>query len=75
MAVTCRPVPHLPDIDSKFVLRTNASDLGLGVALMQRGQDQFLYTHRSAILYIRGSELRRQTELSQKRFCNIIKET
>ncbi|GFO29996.1 hypothetical protein PoB_005650100 [Plakobranchus ocellatus] len=35
VAVTSKPVLQLPDINKKFVLRTDASDRGLGAALMQ----------------------------------------
>ncbi|GFO06249.1 Pol polyprotein [Plakobranchus ocellatus] len=38
MAMTFRPVLHLADIDSKFVLRTDASFDGLGAALIHRSQ-------------------------------------
>ncbi|GFO17461.1 retrovirus-related pol polyprotein from transposon 297 family [Plakobranchus ocellatus] len=36
VAVTTRPVLHLANIGSKFVLRAETSHLGLGAALMQR---------------------------------------
>ncbi|GFO50182.1 Pol polyprotein [Plakobranchus ocellatus] len=35
VAVTSKPVLQLPDVNKKFVLRTDASDRGLGAALMQ----------------------------------------
>ncbi|GFO09025.1 transposon ty3-i Gag-Pol polyprotein [Plakobranchus ocellatus] len=34
VAVTSKPVLQLPDVNKKFVLRTDASDRGLGAALM-----------------------------------------
>ncbi|GFO28929.1 Zinc finger protein [Plakobranchus ocellatus] len=40
MAVKCRSVLLPPDMDSKFVLRTDASDRGLGPSLMQRNQSK-----------------------------------
>ncbi|GFN98796.1 Zinc finger protein [Plakobranchus ocellatus] len=39
VAVTSKPVLQLPDVDKRFVLRTDASDRGLGAALMQENKD------------------------------------
>ncbi|GFN75245.1 Zinc finger protein [Plakobranchus ocellatus] len=38
VAVTSRPVLQLPDVNKKFALRTDASDRGLGTALMQENE-------------------------------------
>ncbi|GFN86554.1 retrovirus-related pol polyprotein from transposon 297 [Plakobranchus ocellatus] len=38
IAVMSTPVLQLPDVDKRFVLRTDASDRGLGAALMQENK-------------------------------------
>ncbi|GFO16833.1 Zinc finger protein [Plakobranchus ocellatus] len=38
VAVTSKPVLQLPDVNKKVVLRTDASDRGLGAALMQENE-------------------------------------
>ncbi|GFO25735.1 Zinc finger protein [Plakobranchus ocellatus] len=38
VAVTSKPVLQLPDVNKKFVLRTDASDRGLGAAFMQENK-------------------------------------
>ncbi|GFN91292.1 Zinc finger protein [Plakobranchus ocellatus] len=38
VAVTSKPVLQLPDVNKKFVLRTDAFDHGLGAALMQENE-------------------------------------
>ncbi|GFO41204.1 Zinc finger protein [Plakobranchus ocellatus] len=38
VAVTSKPVLQLPDVNKKFVLRTDASDRGLSAALMQENE-------------------------------------
>ncbi|GFN81844.1 Zinc finger protein [Plakobranchus ocellatus] len=38
VAVTSKPVLQLPDVNKKFVLRTDASDRGLGAALIQMNE-------------------------------------
>ncbi|GFO40412.1 Zinc finger protein [Plakobranchus ocellatus] len=38
VAVTSKPVLQLPDVNKKFFLRTDASDRGLGAALMQENE-------------------------------------
>ncbi|GFN97913.1 multiple epidermal growth factor-like domains protein 6 [Plakobranchus ocellatus] len=38
IAVTSKPVLQLPDVNKKFVFRTDASDRGLGAALMQENE-------------------------------------
>ncbi|GFO24074.1 Zinc finger protein [Plakobranchus ocellatus] len=38
VAVTSKPVLQLPDVNKRFVLRTNASNRGLGAALMQENE-------------------------------------
>ncbi|GFO27412.1 Zinc finger protein [Plakobranchus ocellatus] len=38
VAVTSKPALQLPDVNKKFVLRTDASDRGLGAALMQENE-------------------------------------
>ncbi|GFO29129.1 Pol polyprotein, partial [Plakobranchus ocellatus] len=37
-AATSKPVLQLPDVNQRFVLRTDASDRGLGAALMQENE-------------------------------------
>ncbi|GFN79361.1 Pol polyprotein [Plakobranchus ocellatus] len=39
VAVTSKSVLQLPDVNKRFVLRTDASDRGLGAALMQENED------------------------------------
>ena len=34
-AVSSKPIPMLPDVNKEFVLRTDASDIGLGATLLQ----------------------------------------
>ncbi|GFN74007.1 Zinc finger protein [Plakobranchus ocellatus] len=38
VAVTFKPVLRSPDVNKKFVLRTDSSDHGLGAALMQKNE-------------------------------------
>ncbi|GFO22577.1 Pol polyprotein [Plakobranchus ocellatus] len=39
VAVTSKPVLQLPNVNKRFVLRTDASDRGLGAALMQENEE------------------------------------
>ena len=39
-AITSRPILHLPDHTRQFVLRTDASEVGIGAILMQRFGDR-----------------------------------
>ena len=34
-AIVSYPILHLPDLENKFYLKTDASNIGLGAALMQ----------------------------------------
>ncbi|GFN84804.1 Zinc finger protein, partial [Plakobranchus ocellatus] len=38
VAVTSKPVLQLPDVNKRFILRTDASDRGLGAAVMQENE-------------------------------------
>ncbi|GFN90024.1 gypsy retrotransposon integrase-like protein 1 [Plakobranchus ocellatus] len=44
VAVTSKPVFQLPDVNKRFVLRTDASNRGFGAALMQENEDVKLET-------------------------------
>ena len=39
-AIDSKPLLMLPNVDEVFILRTNASDVGLGAALLQHSDGQ-----------------------------------
>ncbi|GFN96039.1 Pol polyprotein [Plakobranchus ocellatus] len=49
VAVTSKPVLQLPDVNKRFVLRTDTSDRGLGAALMQENEVWSMRRRFSAI--------------------------
>ena len=58
-AVTSRPNLHLPDLNRPFVLRTDASNVGLGSALMQEFEGRLF-----PVAYASRKLLRRETHYS-----------
>ena len=58
-AVTSRPILHLSDVNKTFVLRTDASDVGLGAALLQEADGRLF-----PVAYASRKLLTRETHYS-----------